>query len=155
MIGNAGMSRPPENFRATYLVMPESGHPFLGGICADHHKAPGRVPAGKGLMSLMPVYDWCEPRFDEADDKIIGEVLEGLDRIIPGTADIVEFAEVARWQQRYNQVGHYRDLGQFRNICAEQDSTIQLAGDYFSYTNMESAMCSGEVAAQSLANALH
>lgn len=150
---NVALSRPPARLAATYLVLPAPAHPFLGGICADHHKAPGRVPAGKGMLSLMPVWDWCEPRFHNDDDSIVRETLASLDTLLPGVADSVEFAEVARWSQRYNPVGHYRELGRFRAIC-DADSNIQLAGDYFSYTNMESATRSGEAAAQRLRRAL-
>lgn len=149
---NVGLSRPPASLAASYLVMPEPSHPFLGGICADHHKAPGRVPAGKGMLSLMPVWDWCESRFDIDDDVIIKETLASLDRLLPGVANTVEFAEVARWTQRYSPVGHYRELGRFRALC-ERDTNLQLAGDYFSYTNMESATCSGEAAAGRLLRA--
>ena len=153
-IVNIGLSRPPADFVETYAVLPQSAHAFIGGICADHNKAPGRVPAGKGLMSLMPVWDWCEPRFDDDDAGILRDSIEGLESIVPGTAQNVEFAEVSRWTQRYNPIGHYRELGRFRTQCAQQDTTIQLAGDYFSYTNMETAICSGEQAAHNLIKAL-
>ena len=150
---NVALSQPPSKLAATYLVMPEPSHPFLGGICSDHHKASGRVPPGKGMLSLMPVWDWCEPRFDHNDESIVRETLASLDILLPGVADTVEFAEVARWTQRYNPIGHYRELGRFRAIC-DADSNIQLAGDYFSYTNMESATRSGEDAAKKLLHAL-
>lgn len=150
---NVGLCKPPSYLKATYLVMPAPSHPFLGGICSDHHKAPGRVPAGKGMLSLMPTWDWCEPRFDDPDDKIVAETLGSMERLLPGVADTVEFAEVARWTQRYSPVGHYRELGKFRAMC-ESDGNVQLAGDYFSYTNMESATCSGEAAAARLVRAL-
>lgn len=154
LIVNVALSTPPKDFPATYAVLPKSAHDFIGGICADHHKAPGRVPAGKGLMSLQPEWSWGEPRFDDDDASIIRDMVDGLDSIVPGTAQNVEFAEVARWAQRYNPIGHYRELGKFRAQCAELDTTIQLAGDYFSYTNMESAICSGERAARDLVNAV-
>jgi len=131
-------------------MLPASEHPFLCGICADHNKAAARVPAGKGLLTLMLSCDWSIDHYDDTDEQIINASLEGLEKVLPGISADIEFAEVMRWSQRYNPPGHYRDIGKFREICSSTDKRIQLAGDYFAYADVESAICSGERAANDL-----
>jgi protoporphyrinogen/coproporphyrinogen III oxidase len=154
IILSVGLSKPPANHPATYMLLPHARHPFISGICADHNKASGRVPTGKGMLTVMPVYDWCEGRYNDPDDKIIRDMVDGLDGVIPDTAKNMEFAEITRWRQRYNPIGHYRELGRFRAQCDHDDTRIQLAGDYFGYTTMEMAVRSGEHAAQALLKSL-
>jgi len=149
-----GLSRQPRDLPATYVLVPRSVHPFLCGICSDHHKAPGRVPAGKGLLTLMPLASWGEQHYGDDDDKIARMALEAVDSLIPGVSNDVEFVEVTRWNQRYNPIGHYGDLGRFREECARADPRIQLAGDYCGYPQLETAIRSGETAADALVKAL-
>jgi oxygen-dependent protoporphyrinogen oxidase len=147
---NVGLSRPPAGVRATYTMIPRSVHPFLGGVVCDHHKAPGRVPAGKGLLTLAAVNGWCEQHYEDDDELLIAVLLEALEFVMPGTYGAVEFAEVARWRQQYSPVGHYRDLGRFRAACDAQDRRVQLAGDYHSSQNLSAATYAGERAAGNL-----
>ena len=93
---STALSRAPAGIRATYISVPRSVQPFLGGVALDHNKAPGRVPPGKGLLTLA------------------ARLLEALEAVIPGAAGDVEHTEVNRWTQEYSPVGHYRDLGRFR-----------------------------------------
>jgi protoporphyrinogen/coproporphyrinogen III oxidase len=147
IIVNIALCAPPDDVQASYILLPRSVHPFICGICSDHHKAPGRVPEGKGLLTLMLTYEWSGEHFLDSDEDILTRVLDGLDRVLPGNRSKVEFAEVVRWDQRYNPPGHYRHLKQFRELCNNEDNRVQLAGDYFGYANLESAICSGEEAA--------
>jgi hypothetical protein len=64
----------------------------------------------------------------------------------------VKFAQVHRWHQDFNPVGHYRGLGRFRAACAA-GRRVHLAGDYHSSPSLNSAASAGVLAAQNLLNA--
>src|SRR5262249_42634948 len=126
-----------------------ASHPFLTGILLDHHKAPGRAPEGKGLLSLAILDSWSAEHWGDHDDDIRDIILTGLDKILPGTTDHIEFAELRRWRQEFNTVGFYRARGRFRQLSA-QDQRVQLAGDSHSMQTLESAPISGQRAAERL-----
>ncbi len=144
-----GLSRSPRDVKSTYLLVPRASHPFLTGIMFDHHKAPGRAPAGKGLLTVAALDSWSEEHWDDDDGQIRAALLAALDQILPGTTDYIEFADVYRWREEYTTVGFYRDLGRFRQLC-DHDRRIQLAGDSQAFQNLESATISGQRAAERL-----
>ncbi|MCV7412486.1 hypothetical protein AWC05_17870 [Mycobacterium florentinum] len=144
-----GLSQSPRGVKSTYLLVPRASHPFLTGIMLDHHKAPGRAPAGKGLLTIAALDSWSEEHWADDDSQIRSALLGALDQILPGTTEHVEFADVHRWREEYTTVGFYRDLGRFRQLC-EQDRRIQLAGDSQAFQNLESATISGQRAAERL-----
>jgi protoporphyrinogen/coproporphyrinogen III oxidase len=148
LVVNVGLSqRPPLD--TTYILVPESTHPFVTGLMFDHYKAPGRAPESKGLMSVALLDTWCRDHWDDDDDDIRRAVLEGVGTILPRIVPTVEFAEVRRWYLEVNPIGFYRDLGKFRKLC-EEDTRIQLAGDSQSMQNIEAATTTGLRAADRL-----
>jgi protoporphyrinogen/coproporphyrinogen III oxidase len=151
---NVALSLPPEGIRAVYVQIPPSSHPFLVGIGLDHNKAPGRVPPGKGLLTLATLSEWCDQQTDADDEAIAGALLAALEQVLPGSLARVEFTVLNRWEQEYNPVGHYRELGRFRSACESGDRRIQLAGDYHSSQSLNAAACAGERAAWRLNRAL-
>lgn len=144
-----GLSQSPRGVKSTYLLVPRASHPFLTGIMLDHHKAPGRAPTGKGLLTIAALDSWSEEHWADDDSWIRSALLGALDQVLPGTVEHVEFADVHRWREEYTTVGFYRDLGRFRQLC-EQDRRIQLAGDSQAFQNLESATISGQRAAERL-----
>lgn len=154
LIANVALSVRPPGLDVTYLQVPRSAHPFLAGVAFDHHKAPGRTPAGKGLVTLTGINRWSETHYEDPDDDIVKALTQALATVLPGTEDAIEFVAVQRWAQQYNPVGHYRDLGRFRAISDRADRLVQLAGEYHSSPNLEAAVRSGERAAGQLAAAL-
>jgi oxygen-dependent protoporphyrinogen oxidase len=149
MILSVGLSRRPHHVKSTYVLVPRASHPFLTGIMLDHHKAPGRAPADKGLLSVAVLDSWSAEHWEDSDDRIRHAILAALEQILPGTTDHIEFADVRRWREEYTAVGFYQDLGKFRQLC-DQDRRIQLAGDSQSFQNLESATISGQRAAERL-----
>ena len=144
-----GLSRRPRSVKSTYVLVPRASHPFLTGIMLDHHKAPGRAPANKGLLTVAVLDSWSAEHWDDDDDQIREAILSALEQILPGTTDYIEFADVYRWREEYTTVGFYRDLGKFRELCG-RDGRIQLAGDSQAFQNLESATISGQRAAERL-----
>lgn len=145
---NVALQRPP-NVAATYIQVPQAAHPFVTGIMLDHHKAPGRAPPGKGLLSVAVLDRWCEQHWQEPDAQVQRQLLDAVDSLLPGTRQNAVFVELHRWHQEYNTVGFYRELGEFRRLC-EGDARIQLAGDFHSMQNLEAATITGLRAAQRL-----
>jgi oxygen-dependent protoporphyrinogen oxidase len=151
---NIALSKAPPGLRATYTMIPRAEHPFLGGFCCDHNKAPGRAPYGKGLLTLTLINDWCERHFDDDDDALRRVTAEAAETFIPGAADDIEFIEINRWKQQYGPVGHYAQLGAFRARTRQLDRTVHLAGEYLSAPNLSAATASGEAAAAALATSI-
>jgi oxygen-dependent protoporphyrinogen oxidase len=149
LILKVGLSRRPRDVKSTYLLVPRASHPFLNGKLFDHHKAPGRAPADKGLLTVAVLDSWSAEHWEDDDGQIRSAMLGGLEQILPGTTDHIEFADVHRWREEYTAVGFYRDLGRFRQLCG-QDRRIQLAGDSQAFQNLESATISGQRAAERL-----
>ncbi len=150
VLPNLALDRTPRT-HAAYALIPRSEHPDLGGIGFDHNKAPGRTPSGKGLLTLTFMNDWSARHFDDGDDDLVSAAMAAAEQIVPGIADQVLFAEINRWTQQYNPVGHYAKLGEFRVISARLDRTVKLCGEYLSAPNLNAATASGELAAAELA----
>jgi protoporphyrinogen/coproporphyrinogen III oxidase len=149
LVLNVALSQPLTGVESTYILVPRASHPFLTGIMLDHHKAPGRAPDGKALLTLAVLDSWSAEHWSDPDDQIRDAVLAGLEAALPGATEHIEFAEVRRWREEYFTVGCYRDLGRFRQLC-ERDQRVQLAGDFQSFQNLESATISGQRAAERL-----
>lgn len=145
---NVALRRPPK-VTSTYIQVPLSSHPFVTGIMLDHHKAPGRAPEGKGLLSVAALDSWCDEHWLDSDEQIREALLRAVDCLLPGTSDDAEFVELHRWFQDYNEVGFYQKLAEFRMRC-ESDVRIQLAGDCHSMQNLDAASIAGLRAAERL-----
>jgi oxygen-dependent protoporphyrinogen oxidase len=82
-------------------------------------------------------------------------MLPGLDRVVPGIADEIEFAEITRWQP-----AALRSEPGMHKLIAELDRRldnghrIQLAGDFLSIPSINGSVVSGETAARRLATVL-
>jgi oxygen-dependent protoporphyrinogen oxidase len=151
LLPHFALSREPPDLGATYTMIPRSEHPFLAGIVCDHHKAPGRVPAGKGLITLACCTEWSARHYEEDDDAICAETLAAAERFMPGISDQVEFSAVSRWSQQYPPVGHYAGLGEFQRRTELLDRTVQLCGEFASTPHLATATSSGERPARALA----
>jgi protoporphyrinogen/coproporphyrinogen III oxidase len=152
---NIALNKAPRGLHATYTMIPREEHPFLGGFACDHNKAPGRVPLGKGLLTLTLTNEWCERHFEDDDDTLRGICAKTADAFVPGVSDDIEFIEINRWKQQYSPSGHYAHLGAFQARTRRLDRTVQLAGEYLSTPNLEAATASGQAAASALLRALN
>jgi oxygen-dependent protoporphyrinogen oxidase len=121
----------------------------------EHNINPDAAPSGKGVVGVLLYHEWVTPRMDLSDDDLLNEVLRDVDKVVPGIADMVEFAQVTRWQP----AALLGDPGTHK-LIAEIDRTIdpeervQLAGDFMSIPSIEGSIVTGEAAARRLAGAL-
>ncbi len=148
---NLGLRAPPPGVPAFVIQIPKSVHPDLFAVVMEHNKAPGRVPAGKGMASLYTMSDWSEKLIDLDDDTVVRKIVAAGERVIPGLSGMVEFSHVNRWYPVivYSEPGTYRSLVTLKQQL-DPRSPIKLAGDYFSCSNINTATAGGERAAREL-----
>ena len=146
-----GLRKPPPNIPSFVIQIPQSVHPDLFAIVMDHNKAPGRVPEGKGMASLYTMSDWAERLMDQDDETVIRQITAAGERVVPGLSEMVEFAQVNRWYPVivYSEPGTYRRLADLKSLL-DPRSRIKLGGDYFSCSNLNTAVAGGERAARQL-----
>lgn len=136
---------------ASFVVVPRPVHDGMFAIILEHNKAPGRTPAGKGLVSLFMMNQWALDHWDHTDEEILAEVLPVAEKALPGVSGTVEFSRVNRWFPVlvYSRPGLYRELGAF-HAARDRSSRIHLAGSYTSSGNVNTATTAGERAAREL-----
>ena len=151
---NLALNRVPD-CPASFVVVPRPVSEGLFAIILEHNKAPGRAPAGKGLVSLFMMNQWAVDHMDATDDAILADVLPDAEKAIPGLGDAIEFVRVNRWYPVlvYSHPGLYRELGRF-HASRDLKSRIHLAGSYNSSGNVNTATTAGERAARELLTGL-
>jgi oxygen-dependent protoporphyrinogen oxidase len=152
---NVGLSRPPANMPASFVVFPRPASEALFAIIAEHNKAPGRTPPGKGLIGLYSMNEWAVEHADDDDDAVLAGLLRDAAPLMPRVEDDIEFARVNRWYPVlvYSHPGLYRELGRF-HATRRRNGRVHLAGSYNSSGNVNTAVAAGERAARELADAL-
>lgn len=147
------LDRAPAGLGAVFTMLPRTEHSVLTTIVAEHHKGPGRVPHGTGMLTLVLASAWSAEHFHDDDSAIAEVAVAAADQFVPGTADHCEFVVVSRWYQQYPPVGHYAALGDMKTIAHRIDRTVHLAGEYLYAPNLNAATASGEDAAATLLGA--
>lgn len=141
---------------ACYVFPIAEHHPRLVGVCLEHNKAPGRAPAGKGVVGIYPTPRWSDELTDEPDDVITKFLVDEAEEIVPGLAAATEFSHLARVTPAVmnSRPGYWTAMAAFRERRAGQDRRIQLAGDYFCTSSVNAATASGERPARDLLTAI-
>jgi protoporphyrinogen/coproporphyrinogen III oxidase len=142
MVLSIALKRAPQTLSSTYILIPESEHPFIAGIMLDHNKLEGRAPPGKGLLSVTVMDFWCEENWQRSDAELEEELISAVLSLLPDIKNDIEFVRFHRWFLEYNQVGHYRELAEFRALC-NRDRRVQLAGDFHSMGGLNPATIAG------------
>jgi oxygen-dependent protoporphyrinogen oxidase len=133
-----------------------SGKDALLAASFEHNKTPNHTPAGKGLITLYAAPDWSRSLIDEDDGAITEKLLQAGQTLVPDIDDQTLFTHVTRWPYSWMQShpGYWTAMHEFRARGRVQDSLIQLAGDYFCTSNINSASTAGERAARDLIAAM-
>jgi protoporphyrinogen/coproporphyrinogen III oxidase len=140
--------RPP--ITETFILPPHSEQPWLTTIVMDHLKAPGRAPAGKGVMTFFLSDDWSRANYDRPDAEIRADILGFAKPFIGDIASDIESWVVQRWPYATikSSVGLYQSIRDYESAIDATDR-IQIAGDFLSL-GMEAAVSSGIAAAERL-----
>jgi oxygen-dependent protoporphyrinogen oxidase len=152
----AALSHAPKDNPAFWINIPASVAPGLIVMTLEHNKHPNRAPEGKGLLHVDCTAQWAAELAGKDDCVVVKEVMEAADAILPGVSADVEFADVHRWDPMVlkSYPGYYRDLKVFSQACRELDGRIQIGGDYFCQSSINSATAAGERAARNVHAAL-
>ena len=122
-------------------------------LSLEHNKTPMQVPAGKGLVGIYPSSAHARELYDLDDDAIAKDLITEAEELIPGLGDDVIFTHISRWHPTLLQSrpGYWRSMREFMARSEATDRLVQLAGDYFCTSSLNTASASGERAAQRLA----
>jgi oxygen-dependent protoporphyrinogen oxidase len=152
---HVGLTTPP--------ACPHAGYAFAGrddgvGVLElEHLRAPGRCPPGKGMVSVY-FSDAPGLRCIEASDAALrSRALDVVTTTFPETSGSVELAHVIRWPTAIAQfpAGRLTELATRRARLATWDAPIDLAGDWLDGVASESAVRTGQDAAERLALRVH
>jgi oxygen-dependent protoporphyrinogen oxidase len=150
---HVGLRRAPAATE-TFILPPASEHPVLTTIVMDHLKAPGRAPAGKGVVSFFLRDDWCAANFERPDAALLEDILAMARPFVGDLRADVETYVVQRWPYAIikSEVGLYRRMREYEAALDPSDR-VQIGGDFLSL-GMEAAVSSGTVAAERLSKVL-
>jgi protoporphyrinogen/coproporphyrinogen III oxidase len=148
------LNHPPDR-DADLVIAPEGD---LGGVATvifEHRVARGAAPAGKGIVAVLMYDRWVTAHLDDRDDSIIASVLPPLDLVVPGIAEMVDFAEVTKWHPGavHTAAGVHQRAAAIDRLC-DCGQRVQLAGDYLSLPSINGTMVTGEAAARRLAHTI-
>lgn len=140
-----GLDRPPRE-PAAWLAFRRDYDPALTSVILDHNKVAGRVPPGRGMLTMFWNEVWSQRNFHDKDAAVAAAVA-AADRLFPGTAEQVCLAEVDSWPYFPGQApGCYDEI---RQLMARNTTRIRFAGDFYASTGAtNAAVATGDEAAR-------
>jgi oxygen-dependent protoporphyrinogen oxidase len=154
IVVSLGVGAAPDESSSMVLI-PRDIEPDLAVVGLGHNLAPGRAPAGAGVLTAFWMTEWSERHFGDSDEEITSVTRTTINRLLPGWADDVRTSVVSRWQPALvaSRVGTYAGLVDF-HAHTDPAGRIQLAGDYHAQTSVNASVAAGERAAQALTGSL-
>lgn len=143
-------SKPDET--ATCVLFPQREHADLGVITFNHNFAPGRAPAGHGLLTSYYRYPWAMAHWEDDDEAVVEQTHEVHRQAWPEMARHIEAHQDMAYVQRWKNAVILRKPGDYARLRAfnqglDPRSRIQLAGDYLAFSATNSSLVTGESAA--------
>ena len=137
---------------ATYILASPREHPDLCGVIVDHLKAPGRVTADKGMLTVFCRHEWCEKHLDAPDEVILAQVLVFVRPYYGDLTDDVVDYRIGRWPRVVPKMpaGRYREVIAYEQTL-DRPARVQLAGDLDPIGGVNAALVSGTQAAERVA----
>ncbi len=145
---HVGLATPPHCPHAGYAFA--QGRSDVGVLELEHLRAPGRCPAGKGMVS---VYFTDAPGFrcvEASDDELQARALDVVAQTFPESAGTEDLVHVIRWPTAIAQfpAGRLSEMARMRAQLASWDAPIDVAGDWLDGVASESAIRTGQAAAE-------
>ncbi|MGH3631711.1 MAG: protoporphyrinogen/coproporphyrinogen oxidase [Sciscionella sp.] len=148
-----GLSERPDD-RATFSMIPPQDDPDTIAVIADHNKAPGRAPAGKGLLTVLLSHEYLNRTDDRSDDDILDYSMDRARKYYGTklTGEIEQYA-VVRWPESVPTI----DRGRFKRIAAylrriDPTTRVQFASDLDRIPGLNGGLVSGHEAAARVIN---
>jgi oxygen-dependent protoporphyrinogen oxidase len=125
----------------------------IGVLELEHLRAPGRTPAGRGMVSVYFVNALGFDCVDASDAELTGRAMKILESRFPGLGKEVELVHRVSWPNGIAlfPVGRIREMSAVRQRLARWDEPVDVAGDWLDGVASESALRTGEQAADRLA----
>ena len=154
VVVSLGVARAPIE-PSSMVLIPREVDPDLAVIGLGHNLAPGRAPAGGGVLTAFWMSEWSSRHLADSDDELVAHTRATINRLRPGWAEDVRAAHVARWHPALaaSRVGSYAGLVDF-HAHTDARSRIQLAGDYHAQSSVNASIAAGERAAHVLIDGL-
>jgi oxygen-dependent protoporphyrinogen oxidase len=132
------------------LSFPRGETRVVAAACAEENKGADVVPAGRGLLLVIPTPAAGEALRGASPEDALRAVLPELDGALPGLARTVVDARVYPWEHGWTLFypGYLAHLRAARGGALEDGSPIALAGDYLYAPNVEGAVAAGLDAAE-------
>ncbi|MBB3600599.1 protoporphyrinogen oxidase [Mycolicibacterium sp. BK556] len=148
-LGNVslGFSARPDD-PGTFSMISPYDDPDTIAVIADHNKAPGRAPAGKGLISVLLSPSYLDRTDDKDDQHLLDHALERVAYYygsLPGTLE--EYA-LMRWPESVPVLGkgRFKVIADFRKKI-DHGARVQFASDLDRIPGLNGALVSGQEAA--------
>jgi oxygen-dependent protoporphyrinogen oxidase len=150
-----GGSDPATPDPSSMVLIPRDIEPDLPVIGLGHNLAPGRAPAGAGVLNCFWMTDWSAAHFGDSDEDTVAHTVATVNRLLPGWADGVRASAVTRWRHALvaSEVGTYAGLVDF-NAHTDRHSRIALAGDYHAQCSVNASVAAGARAAEQISGLL-
>jgi oxygen-dependent protoporphyrinogen oxidase len=154
-VTHVALEKAPD-LKSCFIFPRARDYPNLVILSLEHNKTPWQTPPGKGLVAIYPSSPYARELFDKDDDYIAKNLIAEAEPLIPGLGDGVEFTHISRWNPTLLQSrpGYWQAMRKFTVESEATDRRVQLAGDYFSPSSLNTASASGERAARRLVAAL-
>ena len=142
-----GLSKRPSD-PATYIMVPPAEDPDTIAVIADHNKAPGRAPVGKGLLTVLLSHDYMQRSENVSDDEMLEFAVGKAARHHGDLTQTLEEFAVVRWAEAMPVVGKGR-LAQIADYRHRVDTRtrVQFAGDLDRIPGLNGSLVSGIEAA--------
>lgn len=143
-----GLSRRPPGERETYVLGVLRDDPDLIAVMADHNKADGRAPEGKGLLTVLLTHEYLNANEHLTDDQVTEYAIDRASQYYGGIAGDVEETACVRWHASVPamQLGRFRRMADYHHNL-DRTARVQLAGDFDRIPGLNGALMSGRDAA--------
>jgi oxygen-dependent protoporphyrinogen oxidase len=148
------LRRRPEE-PALVIAVPPGEPGGLSSVLFEHNVCPDCAPPGKGVVGAFSYHEWSTPRLGSSDEELLAELAAGLEAIVPGIAQEIEFGQLSRWTPGAlrSHPGQHRLIARI-DAAVERLGRVQLAGDYLTIPSVNGSVLAGEVAAARLTGAM-
>ncbi|MCX2930060.1 FAD-dependent oxidoreductase [Mycobacterium sp. CVI_P3] len=151
-LGNVslGFSARPDD-PGTFSMVSPYDDPDTIAVIADHNKAPGRAPAGKGLISVLLSPAYLDRTDDKDDEYLLDHALERVAYYYGGLPGTLEEYALMRWPESVPVLdkGRFKLIADFRKKVDRQ-ARVQFASDLDRIPGLNGALVSGQEAAARL-----
>jgi protoporphyrinogen oxidase len=146
-----GFSERPDD-AATFALVPPQDDPDTTSFVADHHKAPGRAPEGKGLVSMLLSPAYLARNEDRDDAHLLTHSLERVEHYYGKLPGKLEEHAIVRWPESVPTIdkGRFKRIADFRNNI-DHTARVQFASDLDRIPGLNGALVSGKEAAARVA----